>query len=320
MAMNYDPSHPADRHEQAHASRVRPSLKRSLLGTLAFAAAASVWVAVDVVRGQHQTPQAEPTDRTPTLLAAASPDDAAPATRPGDAAGEQPRRRPGTGPGGRLFGPGMREGSLGEFRGGDFQRRFETGPVKQDPPTAEEWTDIAEFAKTNLPNRWKMFQDVVTARGEAAPVVKSIKQRIAVRYRTLQRTRANGSRFYDKAAEQLQLEDDVWGEVRKLKNDPQNEALRASARNKVQVLVQSILDERGQRIDRMKEMLEGEENSLAQDRENVESFVDTQMAAMLSDQMPGDGAGRPARPPGSHGDAEGDRPRRDRGADNAGGN
>lgn len=309
MAMNSSLPHagPPDHHEAPY--RLPVAVKRSLLGTLVFAAAASAWIAVDVHAQNEQIAPAVETAVTDTPMnekgepvQVAVADENTPSTRPADAPADGPRRRRfgpgGGGPGGGpMLGPGMRERTLGEFRGGDFRGDPASAPVRQDPPTDDEWKQIAAFAQENLPNRMKMFNDVVAARGEDAPVVKNIKQRLAVRYRSLQRTQSASPRFYQQAIDQVRLEDDVWGAVRAYKADPQNESLRSEVRTKVQTLVQSLLEERSVRVERMKQFLEVEEAQLAESRENIDSVVDNQMKMMLNERPAGDEDGDNASPP-----------------------
>lgn len=294
MAMNTDssPSNPP----ASVPARLSKTMKRSLLGTLLVAAAAAVWIVVDVRAQQKDMADPAPMEGSSPVLpsndAGAPEADAneAPATAPSDAEAdvdnESPRRP-------RPILPGLRERVLGEFRGGDYRRDLENLPIAQEPPTEEEWKEVLNFAEEHMPNRIRFYRDLVAARGENAPVVRNIRHRLTMRYRVLQRTRAENWRFYDRALDQLRLEDEVWGEVRSLKADPQNETLRASVRAKVYALTQSLLDERGYRIARVKEIIENEEAALAEARENIDSMVNDQMQTLLNEQ-PGNGDEVPA--------------------------
>ncbi|MBC7784619.1 MAG: hypothetical protein H7144_12345 [Burkholderiales bacterium] len=179
----------------------------------------------------------------------------------------------------------MRPGDMrpGEMRPGEMRPgRPEAPPARQDPPSDAEWEEVAKFAQENLPNRWKMYEEVVQAKRPNA--IEAIKLRMANRYRALQRTRGDNPGVYRALLEQAKLEDDVWAAVRDLRANPGDTGMRESVREKIKALVRANLDERTRRIENMKAALEREEGRLIDDREHEEQLIDTQMEQMTTDR------------------------------------
>jgi len=193
--------------------------------------------------------------------------------------------------------------------------RFDRGPgepVRREPPDEKEWASITEFAKANFPNRIQAYEELEAKRGKGSRIAEMIRQRVAVRYRMLDRAKNDNPAFYEQALTQAKLEDDVWGRVRELKNNPEDAELRGQVREKVSALVQSLLAEREQRLQNMRESLDREQQRLTDDKTNFDKLVERQFDMMLAGGLD-DSEGRGPRPRDD--DRDDPRPPRDRPGD-----
>jgi hypothetical protein len=163
--------------------------------------------------------------------------------------------------------------------------RFDRGPfesVRREPPDDKEWADIISFSNIHFPNRCKAYAELEARRGKESRVVQIVRQRMAVRYRMLDRAKNDNPDFYTQAITQAKLEDDVWGQVRELKNNPDDTNLQTSVREKVAELVQSLLSQRQERLQNMQKTLEREQQRLADDKANIDKLVQRQLDKMLT--------------------------------------
>ncbi len=157
--------------------------------------------------------------------------------------------------------------------------------VSQEAPDDEEWKEISEFASQNMPNRWKMFEEIRAIRKDDARVVQNIKQRLAVRYRQLMRAKTNFPNLYDTLTEQAKKEDDVWGALQVYRNS-KLDSDRAILQDKVRALVTNLLEERQKRIDQMRENLSEEETRLKEDRDRIDNLVTRRMDQIITNDKP----------------------------------
>jgi hypothetical protein len=155
------------------------------------------------------------------------------------------------------------------------------------PADAEEWEEIAIFARQNFPNRWAQFEAVQKQRGEDSQVVQNLKERMTARYRTLQRVQQTMPNLYDAAVRQGKLEDDAWAASVEARRKPKDQAVQKKLREKIGALVKDVLQERQDRIDGLKTMLQDEQERLENDQKNLDGLIDRQIARITGDR-PGD--------------------------------
>ncbi|MGN6727342.1 MAG: hypothetical protein ACTHLZ_15585 [Tepidisphaeraceae bacterium] len=166
--------------------------------------------------------------------------------------------------------------------------------TSHEAPTPQEWKQIAAFSQQNFPNRWKMFVRIQNKKGDDSEVVKAIKLKFAIRYRGLQTAKSEMPDVYQAALDQGQLEDAAWGSLLRVKQDPDNQALQGELHDNVQKLVNAILQERANRLQRLQDVLDQEQQSLDRQRANLDEVVDRQVRRLMSDQPfggPGFGGG-----------------------------
>lgn len=160
--------------------------------------------------------------------------------------------------------------------------------IEPTPPAdAEEWEEISTFARQNFPNRWAQFEAVVKLRGADAPIVDNLKERMTSRYRTLQRVQQTMPALYDAAVRQGKLEDDAWAASVEARKRPKDSAVQKKLREKIAALVKDVLQERQDRIDALKTMLQDEQDRLENDQKNVDSLIEKQIAR-ITGERPGD--------------------------------
>jgi hypothetical protein len=151
-------------------------------------------------------------------------------------------------------------------------------PEEFQPATAEEWEDIREFMEANCPNRWAFFQAIKDTRPRAT---EAISRRIVERFRWLKRVEAN-QKLYNTAVAQAKAEDEVWGLLKKVREED-NPATRAALREKVTASVQQNLKDREEKLARLREAVAREQETLAADRLRIEQLIDNQMDRLTSD-------------------------------------
>ena len=139
--------------------------------------------------------------------------------------------------------------------------------------TDDEWQKISDFSQDNFPNRWKLYQRVRDLRGEDAPIVKGIKMRFAMRYRSLMKSQSDDS-VYQAALSLGKLEDNAWGLSQRMSAEPNNVQLRQQLHDAVADLVKSQLAERGRRLQTARDALAFEQARFESDTQNIDRLID----------------------------------------------
>lgn len=168
--------------------------------------------------------------------------------------------------------------------GGDrpwgFRRRGEI--------SAEEWEMVSQFMQENFPNRWAVYQNVVSMPGREV-LGREMKIRIVSRHRHLERVRRDNESLYNVVLDQARAEDAVWGTVRAWREltEGSSEAERASTleklREEVRAMTLKTFDEREARLNSIRESLAREEKELAADRKRVDKLVEARVQTLTSD-------------------------------------
>jgi hypothetical protein len=152
-------------------------------------------------------------------------------------------------------------------------------------PTEAEWAEVAEFCRTNLPNRWAYFEQIQNARGGASPLVQLLKVRITARYRAIQSLATGGnwdnSDYYEQIVNQATLEDTAWAAAIAWQRD-KSEAKLKILREATQKLVDAVLDNKDRQLNRLQDYINAEQALLSHQRSAEASLVEQQIQ-MLTD-------------------------------------
>lgn len=171
-----------------------------------------------------------------------------------------------------------------------FDRGFPDRPWgfrrREIPP--EEWDAVSKFMEENFPNRWAVYQHVVSAPGREV-LSREMKIRIVGRYRQLERVHRDNEALYEVTLQQARAEDAVWGTVRTWRelSDSVSESERASVleklRDEVRKMMLKTFDEREARINSLREALAREEQELALDRKRIDKLIEHRVETLTSD-------------------------------------
>jgi hypothetical protein len=169
----------------------------------------------------------------------------------------------GRGPGGRqppLMGPGM-------------------PPVSEEAPDEQEWSDIQDFMRENSPARLEAFQKFEKIAQEIRPdqprpILGRIKQRLAVRYRTIKALELQQPEVAEIAIKQMRLEDQIFTLNRDLAENPDDKAKQDQLHDALKQYVENNFADRAARLAQLRKSLEREEGRLAQDRADIERIIE----------------------------------------------
>lgn len=156
---------------------------------------------------------------------------------------------------------------------------------------------------------WDFFRTYSRRRAEAIRALPQEKQErvrglITARYGGIWLIETQNPKLFDLKIKQVQAEDDIFGLKGELAENPgKGDQIRAELRKKVEELVELRMDERKQRIERLKKQLGDEEKQLKEDQAKKEKMVEKQYERVLDaptlETMPDrPGGGRGARPHG----------------------
>lgn len=176
--------------------------------------------------------------------------------------------------GGAATRPSGPRGFSGGFPGGGFSR----GWRPYEPPSSEEWDAIEAFMKTYSPVRLEMLKRIEDGLGTDRPITNAAKRTIVLRYRQLQASQSQNSSVYPLALQRLQIEDQVMGSLRALRGaNVDRDAMTKQLNEQVRASVDNTLAERRARIERLKQAIERETKSLADDEANPDALVPAQL-------------------------------------------
>jgi hypothetical protein len=166
----------------------------------------------------------------------------------------------------------------------------------------EERERIEEFAEQNMPNPYRMWQEAP----EPAPRRWRLMSHAAREYRRYQQEQNAAPQQADAMLKRIRTQDELFAIVREYRQaaTPQQDEIRARLREKMRDIVVQMLEEREERIARLRQMLQREESALENDRGRVEEITARRVDTLLEETRPG---GRPGGA-GPRGDAS-DEPR-----------
>ncbi len=114
-------------------------------------------------------------------------------------------------------------------------------PANNEPLTAEERTAAEKFMETNSPKRWEKLKGIREERKDR--ILTLVRNQM----RMLDRLKTDDPKIYDLRMSRMQIEDEMFSLVWKLKHDKDNtadkDALRASLHDEVQKFVDNSLGE-----------------------------------------------------------------------------
>lgn len=148
------------------------------------------------------------------------------------------------------------------------------------PPSAAEIDDALEFMQENAPNRWQAIQSLPD---DGSSLRRNVIGFVVARYRALQGVKEDDPKLYEIKVQELRAEDEVYG----LLSDAGTPELREKRRNPLDAAARKMMEltlaERQQRIVRLKEIVGYQEQSLTQDRQQIDAMVTARVEALISD-------------------------------------
>jgi hypothetical protein len=189
-------------------------------------------------------------------------------TQPTDAGGADVA--PIRGGGRRGFGGGM-GGGFGGFGGGE--RLY--GPLTQ-----EDRERAVGFAREHMPNVHAAFADTTLPRARRFGLMRLM----ATRWKHLQNLSPEDSR-YERMLRNIRIEDEIFKEVQALDNatPEQRSEIRERLRWKMRQIVETFLQERANRIENLKRMVQQEEQKLKEDRARREALIEARLDHFMRD-------------------------------------
>jgi hypothetical protein len=171
----------------------------------------------------------------------------------------------------------------------------------------EERYEFLEFAEQHMPN---MLNEAINATDFRKLALRRL---MLMRWRGVSRIR-DDSALYDRMVRNIETEDAIFAEVQSLEAAPpqKRREIRQRVRAQVREMVEQFLDERAQRLEKLRGILAREQQRLEEDRQNKEKLIEERTERLLREmslrELP------PGGPPGMF-RRDRDRDRRDRGDD-----
>lgn len=165
-----------------------------------------------------------------------------------------------------------REGR-GELSGlGDGPAQFFRPLPPFEPPTAEEWEKAMAFIKEHAPKRWALHLQ------QPESAQQPVREWMFIRFRQLERVRNSDRDIYEIQLRRFALEDEIYSIVSPLfaLSGPRslNPEEVSELREKVAAQVDTVIEERELRLQRLRELLMREEQQLAADKAQRENIVE----------------------------------------------
>ncbi len=196
-------------------------------------------------------------------------------------------------------------------------------------PTPQEWEAARLFLEEHSPRRLEIYDEAVRewrARQDPAALedaelprsIRGARSRIFTRVHFLWQLRDRDEDFYRYALRQFNLEDQIYGHLmdeqaaEEAGNEEEATRARDAAAEATRRYAEGTLEERSERIRRMREELEREEQRLEQDRSNVDRLVERlierfERGLPRSDRDRGRDGDRPTTRDGASGDSQRER-------------
>jgi hypothetical protein len=205
---------------------------------------------------------------------------------------------------------GAAPGAPGEPNAGPGPDQNEGRPGPFGANSAEEWDKAMAFMKEHSPKRFAMLAEL------PEDFQQNIKDRMFMRFRTMERLRNTDKDMYDIALRRVGLEDELWTtrwNVR-FKGQTLTPEDLSKLREKVAALVDVNLEERELRVQRLRDILKREEEFLTRDKAQREPTISDNVTIIERGERGGiisgmgGGGGGPGGPGGPGGGFGGPRP------------
>jgi hypothetical protein len=148
-------------------------------------------------------------------------------------------------------------------------------------PSSEELREVDEFMNENSPKRWAKIKDMPDERRSR------LNGFVVQRFRMLQDLKQNDQAMYDLRVKRLKIEDEIFSLGWDLKNNKNEnfspDAAKKDLRKKVRALADSRIDEHRLRLKQWQEKIEQEQKKLAEEKANIDQFVDSSVNAIEND-------------------------------------
>jgi hypothetical protein len=149
-----------------------------------------------------------------------------------------------------------------------------------DPGTAADWESIAPFMKVHSQNRLKFINGL-----SDGPMKFAMMNNMVRVSRNLERLDREDPELSHVVTKRVELEDQVFGLARDLRNaDPvEADQIKQTLGQKVAELVDTNLDERQLRIDRLTKTLNVEQQNLARDKDQSDQLVADKLKRIIDE-------------------------------------
>jgi hypothetical protein len=137
--------------------------------------------------------------------------------------------------------------------------------------TQQEIDDTLAFVKTNFKNHYELFSRIP----ETAPFRNMAIQKMVNRYRQLMRTQDQNPEIYETMLKQAKIEDDAIGFARDVAEKRPDADVRLH--EAVRHMVDRGLDERRERIEKLRAALDDQEKKLKEDEQNRDDVIAAQI-------------------------------------------
>ena len=139
-----------------------------------------------------------------------------------------------------------------------------------------------EFAQQNMPNLVRMWESTPRGMPRRFRVFGFAFQR----YRLYQQLKENGTpEQLDNMLKRIQAEDELFAIVQELQDAPadRQDEIRQRLRAKMRDVTTAMLQDRAERIERLKQMLQREEHALQADRARLDQTTEERLQRLHGD-------------------------------------
>jgi len=152
-----------------------------------------------------------------------------------------------------------------------FFPRQEFGRAARLKATQPEIDETLAFVKDNFKNHYDLFSRITPG----TPFYNMAVNKMVNRYRQLMRMKDQNPDIYDAMLKQAKSEDNALGFAKNLADKLPDADVRL--REAVRVMVDQGLDERRQRIQKLRELLDEQEKKLKEDEDNRDQTIASQI-------------------------------------------
>jgi hypothetical protein len=148
------------------------------------------------------------------------------------------------------------------------------------PATEKDIEEARIFMRENAPNRW---QAVESLPDEGSSLRRNVMGFVVARYRMLQGMKEEDPKLYDIKVKQLRVEDELYGMLANTNTPEQRTAMKPELTTAAKKLVELTLQEREQRIAKLKDIVTREEQTLASDQGQVDAKTAARVESLITE-------------------------------------